>query len=376
MPSPIPRERLLALDVFRGATIAAMILVNNPGDWGHVYAPLRHAKWHGWTPTDLVFPFFLWIVGVAIVLALGGRVASGEGLGAVRFKVVRRALALVLIGLALHGVGLAFEGWSFAAKWRFPGVLQRIGVCYGVAALLFLSCSARALVAVTAALLVGYAAMLCFVPVPGLGAPDLADPARTIAAWIDRSVFGEAHVWSQAKVYDPEGLLSTLPAIGTTLFGVFAGLVVKRHEPLETRIATLMVGGAALVAAGFVWDWFLPINKPLWTSSYAVFTAGQASCAFGLALWFCDVRGRRRAVEPFRVYGVNAITVFVGSALLARVMREIKVGDGNLTGWAYRTLCTSWLDGERASLCWALLWVSAWFVVLKWMDRRGIRLRV
>lgn len=371
-----PRERLLALDVFRGATIAAMILVNNPGDWGKVYAPLLHAKWHGWTPTDLVFPFFLWIVGVAIVLGLGGRVASGAPLGAVAHKIVRRALLLVAIGLALNGLGFLFEGLAFFERWRFPGVLQRIGIAYGVAALLFLRCRGGALVAITAGLLIGYAVLLAFCPVPGLGAPDLADPARTIAAWLDRSVFGTNHLWSSAKVYDPEGLLSTLPAIATTLAGVSAGLVVTRAEPLERRIAALMVGGVALATLGFVWDWFLPINKPLWTSSYAVFTAGLASCGFGVALWVCDVRGWRRVVEPFRVYGVNAITVFVGSALLGRVLREIPVGDEPLSRWLYHALCTSWLSGKPASLCWALLWVSAWYLALRWMDRRGMRLRV
>lgn len=376
-PAHPPGERLLALDVFRGATIAAMILVNNPGSWGAIYAPLRHAKWHGWTPTDLVFPFFLWIVGVAIVLALGRRVASGEPLAAVRNKIARRALVLVLIGLGLSGFPeLFYQPLAKLETLRFPGVLQRIGICYGAAALLFLACRARTLTVIVIALLCGYAALLAWTPVPGMGAPDLADPARSIAAWLDRAVFGEAHVWSQAKVYDPEGLLSTVGALATTLCGVLAGLVVRSPLPIVERVAKLMVGGGALVVAGYVWGWFLPLNKALWTSSYAIFTSGLATCAFGMALWICDVRGRRTWVEPLRVYGVNALTVFVGSALVARIMARIEIGDGNLKTWLYERLCTSWLEAERASLCWALLWVAAWYFALRAMDRRGWRVRV
>ncbi|MFO1052405.1 MAG: heparan-alpha-glucosaminide N-acetyltransferase domain-containing protein [Planctomycetota bacterium] len=368
--------RLLALDVFRGVTIAAMILVNNPGTWGAIYAPLEHAKWHGWTPTDLIFPFFLWIVGVAIVFALGGRVERGEPQAAVVRKILRRAATLIAIGI---GIGLFPEvfwapGETFA-KLRFPGVLQRIGVCYAVASILFLRCRPRALAWIGAVILCVYWPLLALTPVPGLGAADLAVPAQSIAAWLDRSVFGPSHIWISAKVYDPEGILSTLPAIVTVLFGIAAGRIVRSDLPLEQRIARLMVRGFALASLGVVWDWFFPINKALWTSSYVVFTAGLASCAFGVALWVCDVLGRRRLAEPFRIYGVNAITVFVGSALLGRVLAKTSFGV-DTRAFLYRNLCTSWLSGERASLCWALLWVSGWFVVLRVMDRRGWRLRV
>jgi predicted acyltransferase len=374
-PSAEAPSRLLSVDVFRGMTMVAMILVNNPGDPGTTYWPLQHARWHGWTPTDLVFPFFLFIVGVAIVLALKRRVDAGAPLRPLHLKILRRSLILFGLGLLLAGFPFGLLGSrSFAellAVWRIPGVLQRIAVCYLVVSLLVLHCRVRTLKLVTVALLVGYWALMTLVPVPGLGDPNIDDPGGHLSAWLDRTVFGD-HVWEYAKVYDPEGLLSTLPALATTLFGVFAGLLLAaRIEPLE-RVTRLFVAGAALAAAGFVWGWFFPINKPIWTSSYAVFTAGLAFSTLALCYWGVDLRGERTLTRFFVIYGVNAIAVYVGSGALARTLAVVDIGGVPLKQVIYQALFLSWLPPQVASLAYALTWVAGWFLVLAWMYRRKI----
>jgi len=372
-------QRLVSVDAFRGMTILLMILVNNPGSWQTVYWPLLHAEWHGWTPTDLVFPFFLFIVGVAIVLAMKRRVDEGAPKGAMVAKILRRSAILFGLGLFLSGFPFGLFGPRTFAElletWRIPGVLQRIALGYLAASLLYLYCRERTLKAVTLASLFGYWALMTLVPVPGQGAPDLDSKGGHLAGWLDRTVFG-GHVWVSAKVYDPEGILSTVPAVATTLFGVFAGLVlVAKLDPAE-RVAKLLVRGSLLVVAGYVWGWFFPINKALWTSSYAVMTAGQAFCALALCHHFFDVRGRFALAKPFQIYGVNAITVFVGSGLLAKTLYYVKVGDSSLHEALYEGFLASWLPPYVASLSFAVLWVIGWFAVLVWMYRRGLVLKV
>lgn len=371
--------RMLSVDAFRGMTIIGMILVNNPGDWASVYAPLRHAEWHGWTPTDLVFPFFLFIVGVAIVLALGWRVEAGLPKGRIAGKLFRRAALIFGLGLFLSGYPFGlFGSESFAElieTWRIPGVLNRIAVCYLVVSLMFLYCRERALKIWTAVFLFGYWALMTLVPVPGRGAPDIDAPDGHLSAWLDMAVLGR-HVWSGSKVYDPEGILSTIPALATTLFGVFTGLLLTaRLEPME-KVARLFVRGSLLVVAGYAWSWFFPINKPIWTSSYAVMTAGQAVCALALCYWFFDLKGFRSVAKPFTIYGVNAITVFVGSGLLATTLYTVKIGESSLQKAIYTHGFVSWLPPYVASLAYALTWVVGWFAVLAWMYRRGLIVKI
>lgn len=368
-------SRLLSVDVFRGLTMVGMILVNNPGDPSTTYWPLQHARWHGWTPTDLVFPFFLFIVGVAIVLALKRRVDAGVPLRPLHLKILRRSLILFGLGLFLSGFPFGlFGSRSFAellAVWRIPGVLQRIAICYLVISLLVLHCRVRTLKLLAVALLVGYWALMTLLPVPGQGEPNIDEPGGHLSAWLDRSVFGD-HVWDQARVYDPEGLLSTLPALATTLFGVFAGLLLAaRVEPLE-RVAWLFVTGAVLAVAGFVWGWFFPINKPIWTSSYAVFTAGLAFSTLALCYWWVDLRGERTVSRFFVIYGMNAIAVYVGSGALARTLSLATIGGVPVKQVIYGALLASWLPPHLASLAYALAWVGGWFLVLAWMYRRKI----
>ena len=318
-------SRLVSLDVFRGLTIAGMILVNNPGTWSAVYWPLTHADWHGWTPTDLIFPFFLFAVGVSIALALAPRLERDEPRGRLLLRIVSRSVILVALGLFLAG----FPSFDFATI-RIPGVLQRIAVCYLAAALLFVATWRRHPVAVTTAVLVslllGYWALMVLVPVPGFGAGDLGKEGN-LAAYIDRAVLGP-HIWRAAKVYDPEGILSTLPAVATTLAGVLTGLWLRAARPLVAKAAGMAAAGVVAVVLGLAWGRWFPINKALWTSSYVVFTAGAALLILAACFWLVEIRQWRRWATPFVVFGTNAIAAFVLSTFVARLL-HLDNGDGH-----------------------------------------------
>ncbi len=368
----------MSLDVFRGATVAAMLLVNNPGSWGHIYAPLRHAEWHGWTPTDLIFPFFLFIVGVTTHLSLSARRARGASTAELARQVLRRGVIIILLGLALAAFPF-FPAERFA-EIRVPGILQRIGAVYLVTGLLVLRASVRVQVAVVAVLLLGYWLLLTLVPVPGVGPATLAPPAATLAAWVDRLLLN-GHLWVETKTWDPEGLLPTLPAIATCLLGVFAGGWITRPLPLAERLNGLFVAGAFALVAGSVWGWVFPINKSLWTSSYVVFTAGMACVTLATCMWLIEVRRSTWWTRPFVVFGVNPIVAFAGSEAMARLMYSVievpYQGDVvTLQAAAYHALFESWLPPDAASLAFALLVVLFWYVVLNVLYRRGIILKV
>jgi len=407
------QQRLTSLDAFRGLTIAAMILVNNPGDWGHVYAPLAHAEWHGWTPTDLVFPFFLFIVGVAMVLAFRRQRAAGVTPGMITLRAVRRAVVLFTLGLFIagfrhhalwqQGVAIVLLAASclaanrlraaarelvLIAAWiayaafelhapdvRVPGVLQRIGVCFAAAAVVYVWLPRRLLPWLVALLLLSYWALLVLVPVPGCGPGLIDDPAHNLASYVDRLLL-DGHLWVKG-VRDPEGPLHTMTALCTTLLGVFAGEVLTSDLAPEACALQLYLRGSGLLVLGYLWGWVFPINKSLWTSSYVLFTGGLATCALGAAYWLVDVRGHRRAVAPLVTYGINAITVFVGSAALARVLASVHVRDDlTLPHWAYEQLAGTGLSPHAASLAYALLWVSGWYVVLRLMQARGLVIKI
>lgn len=383
-------QRLVSLDAFRGLTIVGMILVNNPGTWGAIYAPLRHAAWHGWTPTDLIFPFFLFIVGVSIVLAFDRALEKGQARGTLARKAGGRALWLFAFGLLMAAWPFfTFSDGTVALRdlstLRIPGVLQRIAVCYLAAALLYLYAPRRTRHLVLWGLLVLYTLALLFVPVPGLGRPEIEFKGSTLPAWVDRHTLGMGHLWAGAdppRTWDPEGVLSTFPAIATTLFGLWAGERLRRDGPGERKALHLLLAGAGLVTLGYVWSLALPINKSLWTSSYAVFTAGQAMCALGACYWLIDLKGHTRWAAPFVTYGINAITVFVMSGIVAKLLGAIRVPGGE-TG-AGIPLQKAIYDGVFAplgpdqftSLLYALVWITAWYGVLRWMQRRGAVIRV
>jgi predicted acyltransferase len=337
--------------------MAAMVLVNNPGTWRAVYAPLRHADWHGLTPTDVIFPFFLFIVGVAIALA---RPTPG--------RVLRRAAIIFTLGLLLNALP-SFD-W---ANVRVPGVLQRIAVCYLVAALVFVATRWRAQAVVTALLLLGYWGAMMLIPVPGHGRGDLSAEGN-LAAWLDRLVLGP-HIWRAARVYDPEGILSTVPAVATTLLGVLTGHWLRSRERPGRIASGLALGGAIAVALGAAWGLVFPLNKSLWTSSYALLTAGLAALVLGLCYWTIDVRGWRRWSTPFVVLGVNALLLFFLSTLLAKLLIVIRVRGVPLQAAIFERLFAPWASPINASLAWALAFLAAWWVVMWGFYRAGIRVR-
>lgn len=380
-------RRLVSLDLFRGATIVLMILVNNPGTWAAVYPPLLHAEWHGWTPTDLVFPFFLFIVGVAIVLAYSKRLERGDARGVLLQKAAGRSAVLFALGLFMA----AWPFFTFVPEFgirpsffqlRYLGVLQRIALCYFAASVIFLFFNERGRLVWLVGLLVVYWLALALVPVPGYGAGQWDDPVATLPAYVDRLILGTDHLWVGAdRLWDPEGLLSTLPAIGTTLLGVWTGQLLVGTDDQHAKIARLLVTGCVLVAIGYAWNWFFPINKGLWTSSYAVFTGGQAMCCLGVCYWFVDVKGWKRWTQPFVEYGVNALTVFFMSGVVAKSMIIWKVdgSDGSpisVHTWIYRTVFEPLASPMNASLLYAVTWILAWYLVLHVMYKRGLIVKV
>jgi predicted acyltransferase len=361
--------RLLSLDAFRGLTIAGMVLVNNPGTWAAVYPPLRHAAWHGLTPTDVIFPFFLFIVGVAIPPSLGRR-RDAAGLAPTLRRVLRRVAVIFVLGLVLNGL--------FRVDWatlRIPGVLQRIALCYLIAAVLFLTTGRTTQAIVAAALLLVYWAVMTLVPVPGYAAGDLR-PEGNLAAWVDRTLLG-THLWRATRVYDPEGLLSTVPAVATVLLGVLTGQWVQSSRPPRAIASGLLVAGVAGVALGAVWGLGFPVNKTLWTSSYAVLTAGLALLVLAACYWAVEIRGWRRWARPFVVLGVNALALFFLSTLAAVVLTLIHVGSDGRTLHAllFERLFAPWAAPMTASLAYAATYLLAWWAVMWGLDRAGIRLR-
>ncbi len=367
--TPTERERLVSLDVFRGITIAGMVLVNNPGSWEHIYWPLEHAAWSGWTPTDLVFPFFLFIVGVSITLALGKRLERGGSHRDVYLKIIKRTLIIFAIGLFLNG----FPYFSLA-ELRIPGVLQRIAVCYFFASIIFLNTKIRTQIAIIVALVLGYWLLVKFVPAPGYAAGDLTKEG-SLPSYVDRVVFGK-HVWAQAKVYDPEGLLSTIPAIATTLIGVLTGHWLRTEKTRYEKAAGMFVVGAICVALGWAWNAFFPINKALWTSSYVLFTGGLALQFLAFCYWLIDIKGYRRWAKPFEVFGLNAIALYVVADLIAVSLGLIKVGEGSLGGWIYDRVFASWASPVNASLAFAICFVLVCLVLMWILYRRRIFLKV
>ncbi len=379
-------------------TVASMLLVNNPGDWGHIFPPLEHAPWHGWTPTDLIFPFFLFIVGVTAHLSLSQRRAGGDGDAAIVRQILRRGALIFLFGLFLSW----FPGfmWGNIASLpdatfmdrvvyrlehlRIMGVLQRIAVAYVFGALLTLRGSLRQHAAILAAILLGYWALMTLVVVPDQGLPGwqlLDKPDAVLSAWFDRTVLTTNHLWASAKTWDPEGLLSTLPAVGSMMAGQFAGRWIGTQRPIAERLNGMFAVGALLLAVGLVWHWVFPINKSLWTSSYVVFTAGMALVTLATCMWIIDVQGWKRWTTFFVIYGTNPMIAFVGSGLMARLtVTLLKIGtdDGpvSVQSVVYQALYAPILEPRVASLAYAVTFVLLWFGILWALWRRKIFLKV
>jgi predicted acyltransferase len=364
-------ERLVSLDAFRGATIAAMILVNDSGDQYNTWWPLLHVKWNGWTPTDLVFPFFLFMVGMSLTFS------HRTGFKAA----VVRSLKLFALGLLVN----FFTSGFMIAGFRIAGVLQRIALCYlaGWAVKRWLRPRGQAVLA--AGLLVGYWAVMTHVVGPE-GHPPGLEMETNLSAQIDRIVL-HGHLYRWTKTWDPEGVLSTFPAIATTILGLLAGAWVRSdRKPFATTLGFLL-GGLGLVTLGVLWGeaapaWLLfPINKNLWSPSFVLLTGGLASALFGLTYWVVDVLGVRGGTAPFVQFGKNAIALYVGSELLAGTLGSIRWAgsDGVVRSLAERihlAAFASWLPPMLAAFAFALATVLLWYVVARAMDRRGVYVKV
>jgi len=344
--------------------MALMVLVNTPGDGGHVYWPLQHAEWHGWTPTDVVFPSFLWIVGVAITLSLDRRLSSGVSRARLLAQAFRRAVILYVLGLVVY----AWPGWSLSTQ-RLLGVLQRIAICYFIAVAIYLSTRVRGQIIWIVSLLVGYWLMMTLIPVPGYG-PGRLDVEGNLAHYVDRVVLG-SHNYMWTKTWDPEGIVSTLPAIATTLLGIMAGHLLRLKRTLAERTTWLFLLGNVLLAAGLICNFWLPINKKLWTTSFSLFMAGLDFVMFAMLLWLVDGLGWKRAVKPLTIFGMNAIVVYVAAELL----------DEALWAWHLRmplfnTVFAPLASPMNASLLYALAYTLLMYALAYGMYRKSWFVRV
>lgn len=407
--SAAPPARVLAVDVLRGLTIAFMILVNDPGDGRHTYGQLLHAQWNGLTMTDLVFPTFLFLVGVSTIFSLSTRIARGDSRASLARKVLRRAALIFLIDLIIAAIPHFHLG-----ELRIFGVLTRIALCYLVVGLLCLVTRRAAILAsIAVAALVVYWVLMRFVPVPGYGVPThtvpLLDPDGNLVAWADRGI----NAWMQRTIHtghlyegtrDPEGLISTLPAIATTLFGALTALWMKRVETVPERqrpdsitphqcLRGLLIASATGIVLGRLWNVWFPINKKLWTSSYVLMAAGCSLLGLALCYWILDVlrlqhrsRLARIAIWPWIVFGTNAITAYAISEVAVELLGNLRISDAsaanpsgkvNALAWVYHHIfMAGGASTPNTSLAFALTYVLACFIPVWLLWRKQIFLRV
>ena len=366
--SRVASQRLLSLDVMRGITIAGMILVNTPGSWAHIYPPLEHAEWHGLTPTDLVFPFFLFMVGISITLALGRRVEQGMDQAPLVGKIMKRAAIIYALGIFLT----LFPAFDFS-NLRVVGVLPRIATVYLIASLLFLPLSWRAIAGLSVFLLVAYWLAMALIPVPGVGLANL-EPGTNLAAWLDeRLVPGRLYRGN----WDPEGFLSTVPAVVTALTGILTGYWLRTRRSAEEKIIGMMVIGVLACAVGYLWHQVFPVNKNLWTSSYVLVTSGMALLLLGTLYWLVDVRRYHRWTPFFVAFGMNAITAFVIHATLIDAFHvSVNAAGDTLGGLSYQGLVQIGLSPNFASLLWAIGYLLLCFIPIWIMYRRRIIVKI
>ncbi|MDW5264476.1 MULTISPECIES: acyltransferase family protein [Acidobacteriaceae] len=374
--------RLLSIDLLRGLTIGFMILVNNNGSPA-AYSQLEHSAWNGFTATDLVFPTFLFLVGVSTVFSTASRLARGDSKQSLFLHTLRRAVILFLLGLLVN----SFPHFHWHTL-RFYGVLPRIAICYFVVATLYLiNPKWKNKLVLAVALLVGYWALMRFVPVPGYGTPGrdvpLLDPDRNLVAWLDRNIFAASHLYERTR--DPEGLLSTLPALATTLIGLLTGIWLRTQRALGEKIRGIAVAGVSCLVLGWVWNFSFPINKKLWTSSFVLFAVGLSLLLLALSIWMFDGRseGEAKAVKrsgwftPLLVFGTNAITAYVFSELLAGGIGSILVRPGmNLQHWLANGILSAVPYPAFASLLYSLGFVAFCWLPTYLLFRRKIFIKI
>jgi predicted acyltransferase len=385
VPTTTKPDRLLSLDLLRGLTIGFMILVNNNGDGIRAYWALKHADWNGFTPTDLVFPTFLFLVGISTVLSTAHRLARGATRQSLFLHTLRRAVILFLLGIVVN----SFPFFHLHTM-RFYGVLPRIAICYFIVATLYIfrpEWRTKAAFAVTA--LIGYWLLMRFVPVPGYGTPTheipLLDRDANLVAWLDRQIFSASHLYERTR--DPEGLLSTLPALATALLGLLTGVWLRTSHTLAYKARGIAVAGLTCVLLGSLWNLTFPINKKLWTSSYVLFAGGLSLLLLALAIWIVDIRSAKQKrsenarpsslFTPLLVFGTNAITAYVFSELLAATFDEIRVGPGiSLQQSLYHSILGAIPDPAFASLLYSIGFVLICWLVVYPLYRQKIFIKI
>jgi predicted acyltransferase len=375
---------MLSLDVLRGLDIGFMILVNNNGDGQRAYWALKHAAWNGFTPTDLVFPTFLFLVGISSVFSTESRLSRGATKPSLFLHTLRRTIILYLFGLVVN----SFPFFNLQTM-RFYGVLPRIAICYFFVATLYLiSPRWRDKVVLLAASLVGYWLLMRFVSVPGYGVPGrdipLLDPDRNIVAWLDRQIFSAAHLYERTR--DPEGLLSTIPALGTALMGMLTGIWLRTSRPLAEKTRAIAIAGAASLVLGGLWNLSFPINKKLWTSSFVLFAGGWSLLLLALSIWIVDLRTAEKEPDPAKraqrftlllVFGMNAIAAYIFSELLPGILGNIHVSPGvNLSRWADQAILGVVHDPAFASLLYSLAFVAVCWVPMYFLYKRRIFFKI
>ncbi len=366
-------NRIVSLDIFRGLTIMAMIIVNTPGSWSYAYPMLLHSQWNGCTPTDLVFPFFLFTMGFSAVLSITKRLQKGTSKQKLVLQLLRRSAIIFLLGLIIN----SFPFYDLA-NIRIPGVLQRIAIVNLVCGLFLIYSDIKRIWYVSIAILLGYWALMTLVPVPDFGPSNLGRTTN-LAAWLDRLVIGK-HVWANTKLYDPEGILSTLPAIVSGFIGVLAGNSFTKSKTESDKLIYLLVFGNILIISGMVWDLMFPINKQLWTSSYVLYTSGLAMVVLGIIYWMADIKRMRQFAPPFLAFGTNSIIAYFGSEIGVGVINMIQINTAtskmSLYDWLFIQYQSFGLSPVNASLLGALLYTGFWLLMVSLMYRRHIIVKI
>jgi len=366
-------KRLLSLDVFRGITIAGMLIVNNPGTWSAVYPPLEHAKWHGLTPTDLIFPFFLFIMGIAMPFSFEKRIAAGADTTKLLMHAVKRSIILILIGLFLNSNLL-----TDLPNLRWYGVLQRIGIVYFFVSLIVLKFKTKGRYIFGFSLIAIYWILLKFIPVPGYGAGDLTQEGNIIG-YVDRLIFSKEHLW--LGNFDPEGLISNLTAIVTSLIGYFLGDFIRKNKGKHLNITNnLFVNGTVMMIIGYILTIWFPINKNLWTISYVFVTAGMGASLLGLCYWLIEIKQITFWIKPFLVLGLNAITVYFLAELFNEILDILSINGLSLKEIIYKNIFapigTALNSMEFASLLYALFFLIFWIIIMNIFYKKKIFIKI
>lgn len=365
-------ERIISVDFLRGLTVAGMILVNNPGSWEHIYAPLEHSVWNGCTPTDMVFPFFLFIVGISISYSLSVPKASTDNQSELVIKIIRRAVVLFALGLLLNFI----SDFSFSSL-RIPGVLQRIALVFLVSALLFLKTSVRTKIILSITILVSYWLLMTCIPLPGVGVSNL-EPTTNIGAWLDNLLL-KNHLWKFSVTWDPEGILGTFPAIVSGLIGVLTGIWLKRDVEKKEKIIRLFVVGNFMILTALAWDIVFPINKSLWTSSFVLFSSGIALNVLAICYWLIDVQEYRKFTSPFLAFGSNAIAAYMFSEIMSNASYLLIETNGqsiSVKELIFQFLSVKWINLKFLSLVLALTWLAMIWLPMNWLYKRKILIKV